>query len=138
MVVSQGALAHDSQGSPLTSDATVGTVGHFVPLVTWRDHWDKRDTFLSASDSQHSHSMTCRLRVGSGALQKPLSDSPLGYISGIEKEVTLKSSEGLAPIKTQFSSVTQLCPTLCDPMHCSTLGFPVRHQLLELTQIHVH
>ena len=29
-------------------------------------------------------------------------------------------------------SVTQLCPTLCDPMDCSTPGFPVQHQLLEL------
>ena len=38
----------------------------------------------------------------------------------------------------QFSSVAQLCPTLCDPMDCSTPGFPVHHQLPELTQIHVH
>ena len=37
-----------------------------------------------------------------------------------------------------FSLVTQLCPTLRDPMHCSTPGFPVHHQLLELTQTHVH
>ena len=34
----------------------------------------------------------------------------------------------------QFSSVTQSCPTLCDPMDCSTPGFPVHHQHLELTQ----
>ena len=39
---------------------------------------------------------------------------------------------------TQFSSVTQFCPTLCDPMNFSTPGFPVHHQLLELTQTHVH
>ena len=38
----------------------------------------------------------------------------------------------------QFSSLTQSCPTLCDPMDCSTPGFPVHHQLLELTQTHVH
>ena len=38
----------------------------------------------------------------------------------------------------QFSSVAQSCPSLCDPMDCSTPGFPVHHQLLELTQIHVH
>ena len=37
----------------------------------------------------------------------------------------------------QFSSVFQLCLTLCDPMDCSTLGFPVHHQLLELAQTHV-
>ena len=38
----------------------------------------------------------------------------------------------------QFSSVAQLCPTLCDPMDCSTPGFPVLHQPLELAQTHVH
>ena len=38
----------------------------------------------------------------------------------------------------QFSSVTQLCPTLCNPMDCSTPGLPVHHQLPEFTQTHVH
>ena len=38
----------------------------------------------------------------------------------------------------QFSSVAQLCPTLCDPMNRSTPGLPVHHQLLAFTQIHVH
>ena len=38
----------------------------------------------------------------------------------------------------QFSSVTQLWSTLCDPMNCSTPGLPVHHQLLEFTQTHVH
>ena len=38
----------------------------------------------------------------------------------------------------QFSSVAQSCPTLCDPMNCSTPGLPVYHQLPEFTQIHVH
>ena len=38
----------------------------------------------------------------------------------------------------QFSSVTQSCLTLCDPMDCSTPGLPVHHQLPEPTQIHVH
>ena len=38
----------------------------------------------------------------------------------------------------QFSSVAQLCPTLCDPMDCSTPGFPVHHQLSELAQTDIH
>ena len=40
----------------------------------------------------------------------------------------------------QFSSVSviQSCPTLCDPMNCSTPSLPVHHQLLEFTQTHVH
>ena len=37
-----------------------------------------------------------------------------------------------------FSSVAQLCPTLCDPMDCSTQCLPVYHQLLEFTETHVH
>ena len=35
-------------------------------------------------------------------------------------------------------SVAQTCPTLCDPMDCSTPGFPVLHHLLHLAQTHVH
>ena len=38
----------------------------------------------------------------------------------------------------QFSSVTQSCLTLYDPMDCSTRGLPVHHQLLMLAQTHVH
>ena len=39
---------------------------------------------------------------------------------------------------SSVSSVAQSCPTLCNPMNCSTLGLPVHHQLLEFTQTHVH
>ena len=38
----------------------------------------------------------------------------------------------------QFRSATQLCPTLCDLMDCSTPGLSVHHQLPEFTQTHVH
>ena len=41
-------------------------------------------------------------------------------------------------VSNQFSSVAQLCWTLCDPMDCSTQGFPVHLQLPEPTQTHVH
>ena len=45
----------------------------------------------------------------------------------------------LPPVNSvQFSSVTQLCPTLCNPMDCSMPGLLVHHQLLEITQTHVH
>ena len=39
---------------------------------------------------------------------------------------------------SEIRSVAQSCPTLCDPMNCSTPGLPVHHQLPELTQTHVH
>ena len=38
----------------------------------------------------------------------------------------------------QFSSVTQSCPTLCDPMNRRMPDIPVHHQLLESTQTYVH
>ena len=41
-------------------------------------------------------------------------------------------------ISAPFSSVTQSCLTLCNPMDCNTPGFPVHHQLPELAQTHVH
>jgi len=39
---------------------------------------------------------------------------------------------------SSVSSVAQSCPTLCNPMDCSTPGLPVHHQLSEPTQTHVH
>ena len=45
------------------------------------------------------------------------------------------SGEGNGSV--QFSSITHLCPTLCNPMDCRTPDFPVHHQLPELTQTHV-
>ena len=41
-------------------------------------------------------------------------------------------------LSVQFSSVTRLCPTLCNPMNRSTPGHLVQHQLPEPTQTHVH
>ena len=41
-------------------------------------------------------------------------------------------------LRLHFSSVTQLCPTLCDSMDCSTPGLPVHHKLPKFTQTHVH
>ena len=38
----------------------------------------------------------------------------------------------------QIRSVAQSCPTLCDPMNCSTPGLPVHHQLPEFTQTHIY
>ena len=41
-------------------------------------------------------------------------------------------------VSVQFSSVTQSCPTLCNPKDFSTPGLPVHHQLPEFIQTHVH
>ena len=60
----------------------------------------------------------------------------------VEKEVLWKHCSLMYSIghRVSFSSVqfTQSCPTLCDPMDCSTPGLTVHHQLPEFTQTHVH
>ena len=54
----------------------------------------------------------------------------------------LKSKDITLPTKVHLvssvSSVTQSCPTLCDPKNCNTPGLPVHHQLPEFTQTHVN
>ena len=58
------------------------------------------------------------------------------YICLLERVVSFSSATylELGLLHHQFSSVTQSCPTLCNPMDCSMPGFPVHHQLLELAQ----
>ena len=58
------------------------------------------------------------------------------FSASLESTLDCKCLEGIRSV--QFSSVAQSCPTLCDPMDCSTPGFLVHHQLLEPTQTHVH
>ena len=55
-----------------------------------------------------------------------------------EKRTCPRSFYSLLTCSVQFSSVTQSCPTLCNPMNCSTQGLPVHHQLSEFTQTQVH
>ena len=65
------------------------------------------------------------------------------FVSGKFRLEHLLASDGKCQPRqlfssVQFSLVTQSCPTLCDPMNCSTPGLPVRHQLPEFTETHVH
>ena len=55
-----------------------------------------------------------------------------------QSEVSQKEKHQYSISSVRFSSVTQLCPTLCDPMNHSMPGLPVHHQLPEFTQTHVH
>ena len=59
-------------------------------------------------------------------------DLSCGWLLNSNVQVSLMTGS------VQFSSVTQLCPTLCDPMDRSTPDFPVVHQFPELAQTHVH
>ena len=45
---------------------------------------------------------------------------------------------GVGVVFSQYSSVAQSCPTLCDPMNRSTPGLPAHHHLPEFTQTHVY
>ena len=53
-------------------------------------------------------------------------------------QIQRTSLQNFHTVSALFSSVAHSCPTLCNLMEWSTTGFPVHHQLLELTQIHVH
>ena len=56
----------------------------------------------------------------------------------LEKTLRVSWTARRSNLLVQFSSVAQLCPSLCDPIDCSTPGLPVHHQLPELAQTHVH
>ena len=56
-----------------------------------------------------------------------------------QEEMFLRTPLQFIPFSSPpFSSVAQLCPTLCNPMNCSMPGLPVHHHLSEFTQTHVH
>ena len=60
----------------------------------------------------------------------------LGLVTQVHSPCENPLSSG--SVSVQFSSVAQLCPTLCDPMNRSTPGLPVHHHLPEFTQTQVH
>ena len=65
------------------------------------------------------------------------SSSNKGVLSDFFRRILVRMRT-LTFSSVQFSSVTQSCPTLCNPMDCSTPGFPVHHQLPDLAQTHAH
>ena len=84
------------------------------------------DTTLMAESEEELKSLLMKVKEES---------EKVGLKLNVQKTKIVASS----PISSvQFSSVAQSCPTLCDPINCSTPGLPVHHQLLEFTQIHVH
>ena len=87
-------------------------------LYTWTSpegqHWNQTD-YILCSWRRRSSVEPAKIRLGADY--------------GSDREVLIAKS---------VSSVSQSCLNLCDPMDCSMPGFPVHHQLLELTQTHVH
>ena len=79
------------------------------------------------------------IRVSASASVLPMNIQDW-FLLGLTGWIPLQS-KGLSRVfssSVQFSSVAQLCPTLCNPMNRSTPGLPVHHQLQEFTQTHVH
>ena len=90
----------------------------FDPLVgkiPWRQYWQPTPVFLPGKSHE----------------QRILASYNLWGHKELDMTKRLTNTH-------QFSSVAQSCPTLCDPMNCSTPGLPVHHQFLEFTQIHIH
>ena len=100
----------------------------------WRRKWQPTPVFLPG-ESQGQRSL-----VGCCLLDRTELDTTEATYQ--QEEVEIKFTPKLSHPRiiqiTQFSSVTQSCPTLCDPMNCSMPGLPVHHKLLEFTQTHIH
>ena len=104
------------------------TMRHHLYLLEWL--LSKRQELLNESKDMKKREPLCT--VGGN----------VNWCSYLENSMEV-SQKKLKINYHQFSSVqllssVQLCPTLCDPMDCSTPGFPVLHQPLELAQTHVH
>ena len=82
------------------------------------------DTTLMAESEKELKSLLMKVKEES---------EKVGLKLNIQKTKIMSSG----PI-VQFSSVAQLCPTLCDPINRSMPGLPVHHHLPEFTQTHVH
>ena len=67
-------------------------------------------------------------------LKPTIKDQEVSYVPFPENSCPLSKIVGIILLLSQFSSVTQSCPTLCDPMNRSMPGLPVHHQLPEFTQ----
>ena len=79
----------------------------------------------------------CYTSIKKDGLEQNLSMS-LSHRNVSSQEKFIQLDYLLTGKSVQFSSVAQSCPTLCNPMNCSTPGLPVHHQLPDFTQTHMH
>ena len=98
----------------------------FLNVLALHIRWPKYWSFSISPSNEHS-----------GLIYFKIDWFDLLAVQGTLKHL-LQHHSSEASLLFQFSLVAQLCPTLFDPMDCSTPGVPVHHQLLEFTQTHVH
>ena len=125
-----------------------GNIGAVVPNVLlhfkvkmWSTHWTgKWPWHYKCTELKNNNHYNLRTPVPPHFL---LFSPRLTYLrrggGGAESQLLASViNSGQRRQKSVFSSVAQLCPTLCDTMDCSTPDLPVHHQLPEFTQTHVH
>ena len=95
----------------------------------WKIDWNSLGIVSNVPKGAHLHAVLSN--DDSKTYARPSESDVLGEGLGICLSI-------YSPPSVQFSSGAQSCLTLCDPMDCSTPGFPVHHQLPELAQTHVH
>ena len=116
------------------------TVAHQVPLsmgLSRQEYWS-RLPFLPPGDLMAD--IQCKSCLwGDGSCYWWLWPWGLGHYLALSKSSVniCWMSECYIESSCFISSVAQSCPTLCDPVNCSTPGLPVHHQLPEFTQTHV-
>ena len=101
----------------------------FFSLCTWSHYWN----FQLGEGKGREFSWRWRKTFDYPVCGKYY-DGQFTYIISIKASCFMNSFL----LFKKFSLVAQSCPTLCDPMDCSTPAFPVHHQLPELAQTHVH
>ena len=119
--------------------------GHFIPVLK-KGNAKKCSNYCTIPLIPHASKVM--LKILQARLQqyvnRELPDVQADFRKGRETRDQIATSAGSSKKQdssrktSQFSSVTQSCPTLCDPINHSTLGLPVHHQLQESTQTHVH
>ena len=131
----EDALTCLASGFWLLAGIPAGAVGQGLTSSPWRPLRGCVG-FLEAwwLGSKSKHPESIRLKVHHGFTSWVWQSCSLRLPSFIGKSESHSGPLG----SIQFSSVAQSCPTLDDPMDCSTPGLPVHHQLPEFTHTHVH
>ena len=103
--------------------------------------WTMKQKYMRWKFFHHLSGRGHNLRLKSQSSSHFASFSLLYSKNGTLKGMRLILIEKVGRKRRQFSSVssvTQPCPTVCDPMNCSKPGLPVHYQLPEFTHTHIH